>query len=102
MLSHFFQGDIERGFAEAHEIIEGELRMGGQEHFYMETQACVCIPNGDGEMEILSSTQAVSKTQSLVASVLGLPASRVVCRVKRMGGGFGGKETRYCSCVRKA
>ena len=60
----------------------------------METQAVLCVPRED-EMEVISSTQAVSKTQSLVASVLGMPASRVVARVKRMGGGFGGKETRY-------
>ncbi len=91
------QGDLEKGFAESDTIVTGELRMGGQEHFYMETQTCLCIPSGEGELEVISSTQAVSKTQTLVASVLNMPANRVVCRVKRMGGGFGGKETRSAS-----
>ena len=93
------KGNIETGFAESEVVIEGELRMGGQDHFYMETQACVCVPNGEGEMDVISSTQAVSKTQMTVAAVLGLPAHKVVCRVKRMGGGFGGKETRYATCL---
>ena len=88
------QGDIAAGFAASDVVIEGELRAGGQEHFYMETQSVICVPSGEREMEVISSTQAVSKTQMTVAAVLGLPASRVVCRVKRMGGGFGGKETR--------
>lgn len=95
------RGNVEEGFAESDVVVEGELRMGGQEHFYMETQACICVPSSEGEMEVLSSTQAVSKTQTMVAAVLGLPANRVTCRVKRMGGGFGGKETRsiYLACA---
>lgn len=64
----------------------------------METQAVLCIPRED-EMEVISSTQAVGKTQMLVASVLGIPAHRVVAKVKRMGGGFGGKETRCASPI---
>jgi xanthine dehydrogenase/oxidase len=69
--------------------------MGGQEHFYLETQSVLVVPKGeDGEIDITSSTQNPSEVQQVVAEVLGLPANRVVCRVKRMGGGFGGKETR--------
>ena len=59
--------------------------MGGQEHFYLETQCCVAVPLEDGEMEVFSSTQNPSDTQKLVARALGVPASKVCCRVKRMG-----------------
>ncbi|XP_070813717.1 xanthine dehydrogenase/oxidase [Chaetodon trifascialis] len=88
-------GDLEAGFKQADHILEGEMHMGGQEHFYLETNVTLAVPRGeDGEMELFVSTQAASKTQSLVAKVLGVPANRVVVRVKRMGGGFGGKESR--------
>ncbi len=59
------------------------------------------MPHEGGEMEIIASTQNPTKTQLQVAKVLGVPANRVVCRVKRLGGGFGGKETRsvFLSCA---
>ncbi|EFX65041.1 hypothetical protein DAPPUDRAFT_303976 [Daphnia pulex] len=89
------QGDVEAGFRNAQHVLEGTFEMGGQEHFYLETQSVLVVPKGeDGEMDITSSTQNPSEVQQVVAEVLGLPANRVVCRVKRMGGGFGGKETR--------
>ncbi|ROL53594.1 Xanthine dehydrogenase/oxidase [Anabarilius grahami] len=73
----------------------GEMHIGGQEQFYLETNCTLAVPRGeDGEMELFVSTQSASKTQVLVAKALGVPANRVVCRVKRMGGGFGGKESR--------
>uniref|UniRef100_A0A8D0DDN4 Xanthine dehydrogenase/oxidase n=2 Tax=Sander lucioperca TaxID=283035 RepID=A0A8D0DDN4_SANLU len=88
-------GDLEAGFKQADHILEGEMHIGGQEHFYLETNVTLAVPKGeDGEMELFVSTQSASKTQLLVAKVLGVPANRVVVRVKRMGGGFGGKETR--------
>uniref|UniRef100_A0A8B9KDR4 Xanthine dehydrogenase/oxidase n=1 Tax=Astyanax mexicanus TaxID=7994 RepID=A0A8B9KDR4_ASTMX len=75
--------------------ILGEIHIGGQEHFYLETNCALAVPRGeDGEMELLVSTQAATKTQTAAAKALGVPASHVVCRVKRMGGGFGGKESR--------
>lgn len=64
---------------------------GGQEHFYLETQGSLAIPGEEDEMTIISSTQNPGKTQALVAAVLKIPANRVVCKLKRMGGGFGGK-----------
>ncbi|KAK6306886.1 hypothetical protein J4Q44_G00220340 [Coregonus suidteri] len=89
------RGDLDQGFTQADHILEGEMHMGGQEHFYLETNVTVAVPKGeDGEMELFVSTQSATKTQSLVAKALGVPASRVVVRVKRMGGGFGGKESR--------
>uniref|UniRef100_A0A6Q2Z659 xanthine dehydrogenase n=1 Tax=Esox lucius TaxID=8010 RepID=A0A6Q2Z659_ESOLU len=89
------RGDTKQGFTQADHVLEGEIYMGGQEHFYLETNATVAVPKGeDGEMELFVSTQAPAKTQALVAKALGVPANRVVVRVKRMGGGFGGKESR--------
>uniref|UniRef100_A0A3B4ZW22 Xanthine dehydrogenase/oxidase n=1 Tax=Stegastes partitus TaxID=144197 RepID=A0A3B4ZW22_9TELE len=72
-----------------------EIHIGGQEHFYLETNVTLAVPRGeDGEIELFVSTQSASKTQVLVAKALGIPANRVLVRVKRMGGGFGGKESR--------
>ncbi|XP_041821919.1 xanthine dehydrogenase/oxidase isoform X2 [Chelmon rostratus] len=88
-------GDLEAGFKQADHILEGEMHIGGQEHFYLETNITLAVPQEeDGEMELFVSTQSATKTQSLVAKALGVPANRVVVRVKRMGGGFGGKESR--------
>uniref|UniRef100_A0A8B9KDV7 Xanthine dehydrogenase n=1 Tax=Astyanax mexicanus TaxID=7994 RepID=A0A8B9KDV7_ASTMX len=82
--------------------ILGEIHIGGQEHFYLETNCALAVPRGeDGEMELLVSTQAATKTQTAAAKALGVPASHVVCRVKRMGGGFGGKESRKSCCLLK-
>ncbi|XP_034034746.1 xanthine dehydrogenase/oxidase [Thalassophryne amazonica] len=88
------RGNLEAGFKEADHIIEGEIHLGGQEHFYLETNVTLAVPKEDGEIELFVSTQSASKTQFLVAKALGVPANRVVVRVKRMGGGFGGKESR--------
>ncbi|KAM3850718.1 xanthine dehydrogenase/oxidase [Diretmus argenteus] len=88
------RGDLEAGFKQADHILEGEMHIGGQEHFYLETHATLAVPREDGEMELFVSTQATAKTQALVSRALGVPASKVLVRVKRMGGGFGGKESR--------
>ncbi|NXV76184.1 XDH oxidase, partial [Atlantisia rogersi] len=89
------RGDVKKGFEESDHILEGEMYLGGQEHFYLETHCTVAVPKGeDGEMELFVSTQNLMKTQEFAASALGVPSNRIVVRVKRMGGGFGGKETR--------
>lgn len=75
--------------------------MSGQDHFYLETNVSIAVPGKeDDEMEIYASTQNPTETQHLVAHVLGVSSNRVVTRVKRLGGGFGGKETRsvFLSC----
>ena len=60
--------------------------MGGQDHFYLETHACLVIPKGeDGEMEIISSTQDVTIVQKNAAIALGIPQNRIVSKVKRIG-----------------
>ncbi|XP_075060462.1 xanthine dehydrogenase/oxidase isoform X2 [Mixophyes fleayi] len=88
-------GNIEQGFQEADHILQGEIYIGGQEHFYLETHCCIAVPKGeDGEMELFASTQNMTETQAFAASAIGVPLNRIVVRVKRMGGGFGGKESR--------
>lgn len=77
----------------AEHILEGELITGAQEHWYLETQSCLCIPGEGNQIMIYSSTQHPSETQAIVAEVLGLPFNGVTVEVKRMGGAFGGKET---------
>ncbi len=87
------RGDIEKGLRDAEHVVHGEMRCGGQDHFYLETQAALVIPQEDNSFHILSSTQHPNEIQKMAALVLGLPANQVVCEVPRMGGGFGGKES---------
>ncbi|CAH2076757.1 unnamed protein product [Thlaspi arvense] len=91
------KGDVELCFqsGQCDRIIEGEVQMGGQEHFYLEPNgSLVWTIDGGNEVHMISSTQAPQKHQKYVSHVLGLPMSKVVCKTKRIGGGFGGKETR--------
>lgn len=87
--------------AAAEVTVSGTARVGGQDHFYLETNCSVAIPKEYGQLEIFSSTQNLTKTQNFCASVCGIPAAQVVARCKRMGGGFGGKETRsvFIACT---
>ncbi|MDZ4813019.1 MAG: xanthine dehydrogenase molybdopterin binding subunit [Pseudomonadota bacterium] len=87
------RGDAETALAAAAHVLDGQVRVGGQDHFYLETQASWVAIDSEGIVQISSSTQHPTETQIIVARVLGIPASRVVCRCLRMGGGFGGKET---------
>lgn len=86
-------GDAEVAFSESPHILEGEIRLGGQEHFYLETQACLAVPKEE-ELEIFCSTQHPTEIQKHVAHILNIHANKIVVRVKRLGGGFGGKESR--------
>ena len=87
------RGDVASALAAAPLRLAGELSIGGQDHFYLEGQVALALPQDDGGMRILSSTQHPSEVQKMVARVLGLPEAAIVCEVRRMGGGFGGKET---------
>jgi xanthine dehydrogenase large subunit len=89
----FVRGDPAEEISRAPKEITGELRMGGQEHFYLEGQAALAIPGEDGDMMVYSSTQHPSEVQHVVAHVLGLDSNQVTVEVRRMGGGFGGKES---------
>ncbi len=91
---HFLvRGEIEAGLLESPHLLEGEFHIGGQDHFYLETQAAWAEPDGEGGIHVSSSTQHPSEVQTIVAEVLGLHKHRVVVEAPRMGGGFGGKET---------
>lgn len=87
------RGDWQTALSQASHVIEGELFVGGQEHFYLEGQACIVLPSEDEGVIVHTSNQHPSETQKLVAEVLGIPFHAVTVEVRRMGGGFGGKET---------
>ncbi|XP_011496569.1 PREDICTED: xanthine dehydrogenase-like, partial [Ceratosolen solmsi marchali] len=91
---HFDVGNVDETFIESDHILEGEIRIGGQEHFYLETQCTIAIPKEENEIEIFSATQDPAITQSTVAHMLNIPMNKITVRVKRLGGAFGGKETR--------
>jgi xanthine dehydrogenase/oxidase len=87
--------NMDKVWSQCDRIFEGNIRVGGQEHFYIETNAALVIPHKeDGSMEVWSSTQNTMEVQEFVSQVTGVPSNRINSRVKRMGGAFGGKESR--------
>ena len=98
--SHFEEGPrvYEKGDARAaldrsDNVLEGSIDIGGQEHFYLEGQAAAALPQEGGDMVVYSSTQHPTEIQHKVAEALGVPMHAVRCETRRMGGGFGGKES---------
>lgn len=87
------RGEPERALQAAPHRLAGSLRIGGQDHFYLESQIAVALPAEAGAMRILSSTQHPTEVQHVVAHALGLRAHEVGVECRRMGGGFGGKES---------
>ncbi|KRT83891.1 hypothetical protein AMK59_4880, partial [Oryctes borbonicus] len=88
-------GNVDDAFRIAPHTIVGECRMGGQEHFYFETQAVIVVPKKeDNEIDVYCSTQHPTEISTLVGNVLGIPQNRIITKVKRIGGGFGGKESK--------
>ena len=102
------RGDSAAGLAKAKHVIEGSLHIGGQEHFYLETQVSSVVPTEDGGMLVFTSSQNPTEVQKLVASVLGVAMHKIVIDMRRMGGGFGGctinlvKEDLYDEFIAKA
>ncbi len=88
----FSLGNIENAWNECDIIVEGQVESGSQEHFYMEPQSAMALPREGGGVMIYSSTQAPTAVQRIAARVLGLPMHLVEVDVRRIGGGFGGKE----------
>lgn len=89
------QGSLEEAFSKCEHVFSGVSKMGGQEHFYLETQAAFAIPHiEDGSMDVYGSTQNLMENQVFVAQVLGVSMSKINMRVRRMGGAYGGKESR--------
>ncbi len=87
------RGDAAAALAAAPHRLRGRIAMGGQDHFYLEGQIAMAIPGEDQDMLVLSSTQHPTEVQHLVARSLRIPDHAVVCETRRMGGGFGGKES---------
>ncbi|KAI8053194.1 molybdopterin binding aldehyde oxidase/xanthine dehydrogenase [Syncephalis plumigaleata] len=90
------RGDVEAGFAAADYILEGNKALVHKNIcIWVETQGCIAVPKRErGEMELFSATQDTRTVQQVVAQALNVPRSRIHCRVKRLGGGFGGKDSR--------
>ena len=97
------RGDSATALASAPRRLQGSLHIGGQEHFYLETQVSSVMPTEDGGMIVYTSTQNPTEVQKLVAEVLGASMNKIVIDMRRMGGGFGGKETQAagpaCMCA---
>ena len=87
------RGDAAAHLATAPHRLQGEVRCGGQDHFYLEGQIALATPGENGDMHVHSSTQHPTEIQHGVAHVLGLPFAAVTAEVRRMGGAFGGKES---------
>jgi len=97
------KGDAASAIANAAHVVEGSMELGGQEHFYLEGQAALVLPQEGGDMLVHSSTQHPTEIQHKVADALGLPMHSVRVETRRMGGGFGGKESQgnalACICA---
>jgi len=97
------RGDVAGAMAGAHRTVEGRIEIGGQEHFYLEGQAALALPQEGGDMVVQSSSQHPTEIQHKVAEALGRPMNAVRVEVRRMGGGFGGKESQgnalACACA---
>lgn len=89
----FEKGDARAAIKAAPRRLKGEITMGGQEHFYLEGQAAIALPQESGDMLVHSSTQHPSEIQHKVAHALDIPMHAVRVETRRMGGGFGGKES---------
>ena len=96
LLPHIERDWSEEKLNNSPHTISGIYKNGGQEHFYLEGQVATAVPHEDGKIVINSSTQHPSEIQHTVAHMLNIPISKVETRVRRMGGGFGGKETQAC------
>ncbi len=97
------KGDAATAIAAASHVIEGSIEIGGQEHFYLEGQAALAVPQEGGDMLVHSSTQHPTEIQHKVAEAIGVPMHGVRVETRRMGGGFGGKESQgnalACACA---
>jgi xanthine dehydrogenase large subunit len=87
------RGDVAAGLAGAERRVKGRVAIGGQDHFYLEGQISLAVPGEDEDVVLYTSTQHPSEVQLMVAAVLGTHQHAVTVNVRRMGGGFGGKET---------
>lgn len=89
------RGDTDAGFADAGHVLDGEFEIGGQEHFYLETQTCIALVDENDQVFVHASIQHPSEMQEIIAHVLGVPSHAVTVQCLRVGGGFGGKEMQH-------
>ena len=87
------QGDLRAGFASSEVIVEGEVELPGQSHFYLEPQNALAIPR-EGGFKVFSSTQSTSDVVDHIARLMDIPKAKIDVQVGRLGGGFGGKQLR--------
>lgn len=82
----YVNGDFEKEFMEADHVVEGQVRTGSQEHFYLEMQSTLAIPKDADELEVITATQQPCDQQQRIAKMLNISQSKVVCKTKRLGG----------------
>lgn len=87
------RGDAQQALEKAPKRIKGQMRIGGQDHFYLEGHIAMAIPGEDNDIIVYSSTQHPSEVQHMVSHALNVPSNAVNVKIRRMGGAFGGKET---------
>ena len=97
------RGDLAEGFGVATHVVDGSFEVGGQEHFYLEGMVAAALPQEGGDMIVHASSQHPTEIQHKVAEALHRPMNAVRVEVRRMGGGFGGKESQgnalACACA---
>jgi len=86
-------GKVDAALASAPHVLEGVVKNEGQEHFYLETQRAICIPEEGGALTLYSSSQNPNEIHRMTSGVLGIPQNQLTVDVKRLGGAFGGKES---------
>lgn len=87
------RGDAAAAIRNAPRRVKGKMRVGGQEHFYLEGHIAMAVPGEDQDVTVYCSTQHPTEVQHMVGHALGAPSHAVTVEIRRMGGGFGGKET---------
>ena len=87
------KGNIEKDMLKSKYKLSGNFEIGGQDHFYLETHVALTIPSENDEYQVWSSTQHPTEVQHGVGNVLNIPSAKIDSKVRRLGGGFGGKES---------
>jgi len=87
------KGNIEKDMLKSKYKLSGNFEIGGQDHFYLETHVALTIPGENDEYQVWSSTQHPTEVQHGVGNVLNIPSAKIDSKVRRLGGGFGGKES---------
>ena len=93
------KGDPQNKIIKSKNKLKGKFNTGSQEHFYLEGQVCLVIPQEDNNLTVYSSTQHPSETQQIVAKMLNQKSNSITVMVRRIGGGFGGKETNFMTAA---